>query len=353
MGRQQRDKQNKADKTNKTDQPGKPGDSENFFNPFAAIGKNLKTNEKQEKPAAGAKQTASRPSAPQTGKSETAAPEDTDAELFFNAVSSSSFKPLQKESASGRAFESALRQPDNKKEIALAGPEQTRQIQPGLKQHVPAQPAPKQFGSDQSDPDQPGEDADFFARAMQGVTPVEAKGRETPRTPSLADAQRKLAADLNRSYLEDFLQGKIEFSLEYTEEFFEGHVMGLDPLILSKLRAGRYSPESHIDLHGQNAEQAYAALVEFIRHSYNKGQRALVVVTGRGKNSPGGFAVLRQNIQNWLTRDPLKRVVLAFCTAQPKDGGAGAIYVLLRKLKKSSGKIRWDIVAGDGAGFDL
>ena len=190
------------------------------------------------------------------------------------------------------------------------------------------------------------EEENLFAQAMQGVAPVDGKGRDLP----LKKQENKSAPESNQPYLEDFLQGKFEFALEYTDEFFEGHVMGVDPLILSKLRAGQYSPESHVDLHGQNSEQAYESLVTFIRHAYGKGQRSLVVVTGRGKNSPGGLGILRQNMQDWLTKDPLKRVVLAFCTAQPKDGGTGAIYVLLRKYKKSSGKIRWDKSGWGGVG---
>jgi len=51
--------------------------------------------------------------------------------------------------------------------------------------------------------------------------------------------------------------------------------------------------------------------------------------------------VLRERLQAWLTRDPFKRIVLAFCTALPKHGGAGALYVLLRKRKKD-GKINWE-----------
>ena len=95
-------------------------------------------------------------------------------------------------------------------------------------------------------------------------------------------------------------------------------------------------------MHGLNAEQAYAGLLAFIRHAYQQGKRSLLVVTGRGKNSPGWQGVLRENMREWLTRAPLKRVVLAFCTARPGDGGPGALYVLLRKYKKNGGKIIWD-----------
>jgi DNA-nicking Smr family endonuclease len=66
------------------------------------------------------------------------------------------------------------------------------------------------------------------------------------------------------------------------------------------------------------------------------------VIPGRGVNSPGGMAVLKEELKAWLTRDPLKRVVLAFTTALPRHGGAGALYVLLRKFKKTKGKVHFE-----------
>lgn len=182
------------------------------------------------------------------------------------------------------------------------------------------------------------EDERLFASAMDGVRPVNAKGRDL--APCAKPAPRIHEAYLQS--MDDIFSGKLEFSLEYTEEFIQGHVVGVDPAIIGKLRAGAFSPEGHLDLHGQNLEQAYAALAGFIKHAYQSGKRHLLVITGRGKNSPGGTPVLRERVQAWFTRDPFKRVVLAFCTAKPSDGGAGAVYLLLRKRKKNQGKIVWD-----------
>ena len=86
--------------------------------------------------------------------------------------------------------------------------------------------------------------------------------------------------------------------------------------------------------------------------SYTMGKRHLLLVTGRGKNSPDGRGILRDEVQTWLTREPLRRVVLAFVTAQPRDGGAGALYVLLRKFKKSLGKVQWDRLPKDWSSLD-
>ncbi len=183
------------------------------------------------------------------------------------------------------------------------------------------------------------EEERLFAEAMGGVRPIQARGREI--TPS-AKAGSAVAARL--ADMDDIFPGKLEFSLEYTDEYVQGHVLGLDPVVLGKLKAGAYSPEGHVDLHGQNMEQAYATLTAFIRLAYQNGKRHVLVITGRGRNSPGGTPVLRERVQAWFTREPFKRVILGFCSAKPGDGGAGALYVLLRRRKKSQGKIVWNTV---------
>jgi DNA-nicking Smr family endonuclease len=188
------------------------------------------------------------------------------------------------------------------------------------------------------------EDEALFSRAMQGVIPVRGRGRDVTAPPERE--KRALPRDPAQA-LRDVLEGRVEFALHHTDEYLEGFVVGVDPLVLARLRSGQYSPEKHLDLHGMNARQAYDALVPFIREVYQRGLRTVVIVTGRGRNSPDGIGVLRPLLQRWLTRDPFKRVVLAFCTAKARDGGAGAVYVLLRKFKKNRGKIIWDHTPAD------
>lgn len=144
-------------------------------------------------------------------------------------------------------------------------------------------------------------------------------------------------------YLHNLVQGNVEFELSYSEEFIHGFIYGLDRRILEKLKAGQFSVEAHLDLHGLNTTQAKDACHAFMRDQYNQGRRCLLLIPGRGRNSPGGQALIREELPLWLTREPLRRVVLAFCTALPRHGGAGALYVLLRKFKKGIGKVRWDL----------
>ncbi len=187
-------------------------------------------------------------------------------------------------------------------------------------------------------------DEGIFTQAMAGVQNLNGSGRAVPLLPP---APKPALKPKPVHPLQDFLDGKIEFSLEYTEEYLEGHVKGLDSQVINKMKAGAYSFEAHMDLHGLNAAQAWEALVGFFRSSYHKGHRCVLVVPGRGLNSPGGTGILRERLQTWFTKEPFKYVILAFSTALPKHGGAGALYVLLRKQKKSRGKIAWDIIPPD------
>lgn len=191
----------------------------------------------------------------------------------------------------------------------------------------------------QSPPENKNEEETLFAKAMQGVNPVTTRGRDVPAQKGMA---RGTPAVDPAKALRDLLEGRVEFAMHHTDEFMEGYVVGIDPLVMTRLRSGQFSPEAHLDMHGQNAIQALDSLTWFIKNAYQRGLRTVLVVTGRGKNSPDGVGVLRALLQRWLPKEPFKRVVLAFCTAKASDGGPGAVYVLLRKYKKSRGKIIWE-----------
>ncbi|MFW6055214.1 MAG: Smr/MutS family protein, partial [Thermodesulfobacteriota bacterium] len=178
---------------------------------------------------------------------------------------------------------------------------------------------------------------------VEQVTPLSSRGgRKIAQKPAKPGVKAPDQKQTGKKHLQDLLDGKIEFEISLTDEFLHGNVLGLDPRISRKLQAGQLSPENHLDLHGQNADQAFTSLIRFIRDNYINSRRCLLIIPGRGRNSPEGRGVLRDQIQIWLTRDPLKRVILAFSTARPRHGGTGALYVLLRKYKKSKGKIFWE-----------
>lgn len=187
------------------------------------------------------------------------------------------------------------------------------------------------------------EELNDFYKAMQDVKALEGKGREI--IPCVKENALTPPPVVNP--LQEFMDGKLEFTLSATEDYIEGHIVGIDLMTVGKLQNRQYSPEAHIDLHGLNAEQAYHNLIAFFRNSYQRGLRTVLVVTGKGKNSINGMPVLRSKVQEWFTKDPFRRVILAFCTAKQEDGGTGALYVLIRKQKKNYGKVHWDLMPTD------
>ena len=131
--------------------------------------------------------------------------------------------------------------------------------------------------------------------------------------------------------LMDLVSGEGPFELVCSDEYVDGAVVGLSPEILTKLRKGDFSYQEYIDLHGCNRQQAREAVVRFVQEGFTKNWRCLLIVSGRGLNSKDKEPVLKRHLVNWLTRAPLKRIVLAFASARSYDGGAGAFYVLLRR----------------------
>lgn len=97
-----------------------------------------------------------------------------------------------------------------------------------------------------------------------------------------------------------------------------------------KLRRGQYPVDMTIDLHGDTQDAAHKRLNTAIRKLSAAGGRCLLVITGKGK---GGEGVLRQRVPEWLQDEALGPLVLRWHNAQPEDGGAGALYVLLRRKR--------------------
>lgn len=105
---------------------------------------------------------------------------------------------------------------------------------------------------------------------------------------------------------------------------------GIDRRSAQRLRRGERPIESRLDLHGLTQEEAHRALAGFIARAWAAERRSLLVITGKG-GARGG--VLRAAVPRWLGEAPNAGRVLAFAPAQPKDGGVGALYVLLRRRR--------------------
>lgn len=103
---------------------------------------------------------------------------------------------------------------------------------------------------------------------------------------------------------------------------------GIQTNVLQKLRRGQFPVEATLDLHGLTTAEANDELYRFVQHSQNLGRQAVRIVHGKGHGSKGQQPILKTKINQWLREFP---VVLAFCSSSPRDGGTGAVDVLLRK----------------------
>lgn len=212
----------------------------------------------------------------------------------------------------------------------------------GLKERLKAERAPAPKPRDPVVPEAPppgppaaASDDELWAQAVAGVnrmSPGPGKAALPPPVPPPAavwhpddDALRALEA---------LVSGEAPFDLSDTDEFIEGRVPGLDLAIVRRLRRGEFAVQGHIDLHGMTKDEAKAAIDGFFRTSRQAGKRCVLLVHGRGIHSKDQVPVLKDALKTWLGTARFGRHVLAFATARPADGGAGALYVLLRRPGK-------------------
>jgi DNA-nicking Smr family endonuclease len=186
------------------------------------------------------------------------------------------------------------------------------------------------------------DDSELFASAVKGVVPIPASERDrsaaAPRSRAGGTIISEEAAAL--AELADLVSGEADFDVSDTDEHVEGIVSGLDPRLLRRLRAGEFAYQAHLDLHGLTVAEARTAVRDFVLTSMVRGHRCVLLVHGRGRNSPEGRSVLKDRLKEWLTRGELGRRVLAFSTARPYDGGSGATYVLLRRERRGKKTFR-------------
>jgi DNA-nicking Smr family endonuclease len=98
---------------------------------------------------------------------------------------------------------------------------------------------------------------------------------------------------------------------------------------LTRLKRGDFSVQAHLDLHGYDRGEAKDALERFLKRSQHRGHTCVRVVHGRGTHSETEPARMKLEVTRWLSSRRLSRLVIAFASARWKDGGSGAVYVLL------------------------
>jgi DNA-nicking Smr family endonuclease len=163
-------------------------------------------------------------------------------------------------------------------------------------------------------PERAFKDRAMWAEAMRDVTPL--RGRPVAAPPAVpAEPPRAV-------------EGPSRPADTVSVERFAG----IDRANAERLKRGLHPIEARLDLHGRTQAEAHRELIDFVEASYQGGRRCVLVITGRGLG-PDGPGVLKSAVPRWLTEVGLRRRILATAAAQPRHGGAGALYLLLRRQR--------------------
>lgn len=177
---------------------------------------------------------------------------------------------------------------------------------------------------------------ELFESAMEDAQPL---GKAPPRRKKLAPAASPEAKTKTNAKVPVLDQPQIP-------QRHGRRTIGIDGNTAERLRRGQLEPQAHLDLHGMSERAAHRALITFVHAARARRLRLLLVVTGKGARDSGktdaktafdlgldmqARGILRNLTPRWLAESGLREMVADVREAHRRHGGAGALYVYLRK----------------------
>jgi DNA-nicking Smr family endonuclease len=177
------------------------------------------------------------------------------------------------------------------------------------------------------------DDAAIFMRAVADVKRLHPAHNLVKEKKKTAPAVRGIDAEERRVFFREIekLELDVKFRDELPEDVTPLRAVGSNRL--RELKRGAIHISLELDLHGLTRDEALASLDRFIGGAYNRSQKAVLVITGKGNNSPEE-PVLQGAVAGWL-RDRGKGMVAEFTPAPRQLGGSGAFVVFLKDKEKS------------------
>ncbi len=170
------------------------------------------------------------------------------------------------------------------------------------------------------------EDVELFHRALEDVAPLRPEARRAPPEKRWRPrcGFRRPAPPRHGSRTRHARAAPLP-------DMAVGTLAGVDRRTADRLRRGKLAIEARLDLHGLYQDEAHPQLNAFVAGAAAAQKRCVLVITGRGLGPEGG--VLRRRVPQWLNQPPCRGMIVAVAQAQPEHGGAGALYVLLRRRR--------------------
>lgn len=174
-------------------------------------------------------------------------------------------------------------------------------------------------------------EAGLFQDFVKDVTPIKPvnkkllRRRKPQTTPNAINSAQTMS---ERDILSDNWDGQ---HLLETDDPFTYRKNGVSKDTLRKLGKGEWLVQAQIDLHGHRTDEARIAVTEFVHACSESGLRCVRIIHGKGLGSKGDGPVIKTKIVGWLLQ---MKEVLAFSPAPAKDGGEGALLILLKLAQK-------------------
>jgi DNA-nicking Smr family endonuclease len=103
-----------------------------------------------------------------------------------------------------------------------------------------------------------------------------------------------------------------------------------------RVARGKEKIDGRLDLHGLTQSEAHATLLRFLRTASSREARLVLVITGKGARAgEGEQGVLKRQVPQWLGSPEFRPLIVGFEDAHAAHGGEGALYVRVRRNKRS------------------
>ena len=166
----------------------------------------------------------------------------------------------------------------------------------------------------------------LFQQAMQNVQPLKQRKRhhfyKKNKKPPIKE-------DINETII-TLIDNQHSLAVNTEEALFFAKP-GIARSLIRKLKKGLLPSEASVDLHGLSVDQAREVMQQFLSDAIIYKYTYIHIIHGKGKLAPELKPKLKNMVNDWLRQCPF---VLAFCSTLPKDGGSGAVYVLLKSKIK-------------------
>ncbi|WP_271408248.1 Smr/MutS family protein [Pseudomonas sp. Q1-7] len=174
------------------------------------------------------------------------------------------------------------------------------------------------------------DESTLFAEQMRGVKRIQNDRADTgkPKTDVKQLANRRQNATAAQAGVKvDGLSDQFVIDVGAEDELYWARD-GVQESQMRKLKQGQIGFEGSLDLHGMTVEKARETLWDFIAEATRFEVRCVRVTHGKAARLDGKRPLIKSHVNTWLRQHPQ---VLGFTSCQPRHGGTGAVYVMLRR----------------------